>query len=164
MPVNLIPIALALAEFVPNITKWITGSEQAGEVAEKVISIAKEVTGKETPDAAIAELKANPELVLSYRKAVLDQAVEIDRIAAGVIKEVNETMRVEATADRWPTYSWRPFIGFSFGFYINSLWLLPLFGQTPVIMSPDAVMAVGGILGVASWFRGQMQLQGKASK
>ena len=159
IPVALIPALGALIELVPNITKWITGSEQAGEVAEKVIDIAKKVTGKETPEDAVTELKANPELLLAYKKAVLDQAVELDRIAAGVVAQVNETMRTEATSDHWPTYSWRPFIGFSFGFYISSLWLLPLFGAAPVIMSADTVMAVGAILGVASWFRGKMQAE-----
>lgn len=159
IPVALIPALGALIELVPNITKWISGSEKAGEVAEKVIDIARKVTGKDNADEAVAELKANPEALLTYRKALLDQEVELDRIAAQVITTVNETMRAEAASDHWPTYGWRPYIGFSFGTYINSLWLLPLFGQTPVIMSPDLVLATGGILGVASWFRGRMQAE-----
>lgn len=159
IPVALIPALGALIELVPNITKWLTGSEQAGEVAEKVIDIAKKVTGKETPEDAVSALKADPNLVLQYQKAVLEQESELAKISAGVITQVNETMRTESTSDHWPTYSWRPFIGFSFGFYINSLWLLPLFKVTPVIMTTDTVMAIGAILGVASWFRGKMQAE-----
>ena len=59
--------------------------------------------------------------------------------------------------DHWPTYSWRPFIGFSFGLYVNSLWLLPLLKIAPFVMPAEVVVAVGGILGVASFFRGKMQ-------
>lgn len=61
------------------------------------------------------------------------------------------------TSERWPTYSWRPFLGFMFGTYVASLWVLPLFGKTPVIMSPDLVITVGGILGVSAYFRGKSQ-------
>lgn len=157
IPVALIPALGSLIELVPNITKWITGSNQAGEVAEKVVSIAKQITGKDSADEAVSELRANPELLIAYKTAVLDQAVELDKIAAQALETVNATMRVEAAADHWPTYGWRPFIGFSFGLYILSLWLLPLFGKAPVIMSSDIVLAIGGILGVASWFRGKMQ-------
>jgi len=87
----------------------------------------------------------------------------IEEVNAKVVLAVNETMKTEATSEHWPTYSWRPFIGFSFGAYITSLWLLPLFHVTPVIMNPDIVMAIGGILGVASYFRGKAQADSAAS-
>jgi hypothetical protein len=71
--------------------------------------------------------------------------------------EINKTMQAEAASDHWPTYGWRPFIGFSFGFYINAQWVLPIFKIAPVELSPTIIMAIGGILGVASYFRGKMQ-------
>lgn len=73
------------------------------------------------------------------------------------LEAVNKTMQAEAASEHWPTYSWRPFIGFMFGAYIGSMWLLPLFGKQPVTLNPDLTMAVGAILGVASFFRGKMQ-------
>ena len=82
---------------------------------------------------------------------------DLELANASVVIEVNKTMQKEAEAEHWQTYSWRPFIGFSFGLYINSMWMLPLFKVTPVLLSSDLVLAVGGILGVASWFRGRMQ-------
>lgn len=151
--------AMALAQFVPQIIKWVTGSDKAEQVSEKVIEIAKTVTGTGNAEEAVAQLKADPSKVLEFRKACLDQEVEIVKQEVKVIETVNESIRTEAAADHWPTYSWRPFIGFSFGAYINSLWLLPLFTVTPVIMSPDTVLAVGAILGVASWYRGKMQAE-----
>lgn len=82
---------------------------------------------------------------------------DLEESNASVVKEVNKTMQVEATAEHWQTYSWRPFIGFSFGLYLNSMWVLPLFKVTPVTLNSELILAVGGILGVASWFRGKMQ-------
>lgn len=152
-----ITAAMTLGQFVPQIVKWLTGSKKAGEIADKVVGVAKQVTGTTSADAAIAVLGGNPDKVLEFRKAVLDQEIKIAEIDASVVREVNVTMRAEAAASHWPTYTWRPFIGFSFGFYVNSLWVLPLAHITPVIMGPDIVLAIGGILGVASWFRGKMQ-------
>lgn len=57
---------------------------------------------------------------------------------------------------RW---AWGPFIGFAFGGYIVSMFVLPIFGKTPAPMSLDMVAAVGGILGVHRWFRGQAQVE-----
>lgn len=152
-----ITAAMTLGQFVPQIVKWLTGSKKATEIAEQTVAIAKQVTGTTSADAAIAVLGGNQDKVLEFRKAVLDQELQFAQIDASVVREVNATMRAEAAADHWPTYSWRPFIGFCFGIYVCSLWILPLVGKTPVVMSADMVLAVGGILGVASWFRGKMQ-------
>jgi hypothetical protein len=169
----LIPIAMALAQFAPMIAGWLGGSK-AEDVAAKVVGVAQAVTGQSAPDAAVAALQADPNLALQFQKAVLEQQGHLAEIAAEVEKDqiaadaqtigtVNQTMQVEAKADHWPTYSWRPFIGFTFGFYINSLWVLPLFHLQPVTLTPDLTLAIGGVLGVASWFRGKMQSDPKVT-
>lgn len=81
-----ITIAMGLAQFVPQLTKWITGSDKAEQVAEKAIDIAKQVTGREDGEAAIDELRANPELVLQYRTALLAQEVEIRKLGIEEVK------------------------------------------------------------------------------
>lgn len=73
------------------------------------------------------------------------------------LEAVNKTMQAETASEHWPTYSWRPFIGFMFGLYIASMWLLPFFGKQPVSISADLTLSIGAILGVASYFRGKMQ-------
>lgn len=75
-----ITIAMGLSQFVPQIAKWITGSDKAEQVAQKAIDIAKSVTGKPTPEEAMASLTSNPELVLQYRTAVLAQEVEMRKL------------------------------------------------------------------------------------
>lgn len=168
-----ITIAMGLSQFVPQIVKWIAG-DKAATVAQKAVDIAKAVTGKSTGDDALASLQANPDLVLKYREAVLDQQTTFETLAEKNAQEINQTMRVEATADHWPTYSWRPFIGFCFGALaamtgvtVFAAYLAVMFfgrdaallGSLPgMIGSEAAVMAtMTPVLGIASWFRGKMQ-------
>ena len=151
-----ISIAMGLAQFAPQLIKWLSGSDKAADVAQKAIDIAETVTGKQGQEALEA-IKADAGLQFQYRQAVLAQRVELEKLATEEVKAVNETMRAEAAAEHWPTYGWRPFIGFNFGAYLASMWLLPLFGKQPVTLSPDLTLAIGAILGVASWFRGKMQ-------
>lgn len=86
-----------------------------------------------------------------------DSVYKLAALNAQAQSDTNKTMQTEATSEHWPSYSWRPFIGFMFGLYIASMWILPLFHVVPVTLSPELVMSVGGILGVASFFRGKAQ-------
>ncbi|MBR7999256.1 3TM-type holin [Burkholderia vietnamiensis] len=169
----LIPIAMALAQFAPMIAGWLGGSK-AEDVATKVVGVAQAVTGQSAPDAALAALQADPNLAMQFQKAVLEQQAQLAQIAADVTKAelaadaantlaINQTMQVEAKADHWPTYSWRPFVGFCFAIaWIGDYLLLPiLHGYNSAIVvpvvPPEAWLAIGGVLGVASFFRGRMQ-------
>lgn len=77
----LIPIAISLAaKYVPDIIAHFSGKNAAG-VAEKVLEVAQQVTGSPTPDEAVKALAANPELALQFKKAVLEQEVELKRIS-----------------------------------------------------------------------------------
>lgn len=167
---------MGLAQFVPQLTKWITGSDKAAGVAQKAIDIANTVTGTTgSGDAALAALKADPNLVLKYRQAVLDQEVEFQKLAVQNAADINLTMQVEDKSDHWPTYFWRPFIGLCVGFNTAaaSVLVLGVFGAT-IAGVPQAAVAVAQlpmvlgalaainttvlpILGIASWYRGKMQ-------
>ena len=73
-------IAMGLAQFVPQLAKWITGSDKAEQVAQKAIDIARSVTGAQTGEDALEAIKANPDMVLQYRTAVLAQEVEMRKL------------------------------------------------------------------------------------
>jgi hypothetical protein len=110
-----------------------------------------------SPDAIAALQKADNDfkVQMAQIQAATDQAaIKADSDAIG---DANTTMQAEAKADHWPTYSWRPFIGFTFGFYIVSLFVLPLFHVQPVTLSTDMTLTIGAVLGVASFFRGKAQ-------
>jgi len=169
-----ISIAMALGQFVPGLIKWVTGSDKAAEVADKAIDIAKAVTGTQTGDAALKALQTDPSLVLKYREAVLSQELEFQKLAVSSASDVNKTMQVEAMAEHWPSYSWRPAIGFavSLNLLITSLtvavaYIVVIFmDKKPEILNylPAMIGAMAAlvgvatpILGIASWFRGKMQ-------
>lgn len=168
-----ITIAMGLAQFAPSLVKWITGSDKAGDAAQKAIDIAKAVTGAPTGDAALAALTADPNLVLKYRQAVLDQELEFQRLAVENAGDINKTMQAEAASEHWPTYGWRPAIGFAVALSILACAVTVvaayaaamISGQTQALQFlPGMLAAMAGvigvaspILGIASWFRGKMQ-------
>jgi hypothetical protein len=169
-----ITIAMGLAQFVPQIVKWIAG-DKAGNVASKVIAVAQQVTGKPTGDQALAALQADPSLVLQYREAVLAQEDDFEKLAVQNAADVNKSMQVEDSANHWPTYSWRPAIGFATAYMLAACGTVIMIAYGGVILfkkdaSPlsyipamlgavGALLAVGAmpVLGIASWFRGRMQ-------
>jgi hypothetical protein len=73
-----ISIAFSLAQFAPQIIKWITGSDKAADAAGAVVNIAETVTGRKGADALDA-LKADPALVLQFRQSVIAQEAELDK-------------------------------------------------------------------------------------
>lgn len=169
-----ITIAMGLAQFAPQLIKWLSGSDKAEQVAQKALDIAQVVTGKQGPDALEA-IKADPNLALQYRLAVLGQELEFEKLAVQNAADVNKTMQAESASEHWPTYSWRPFIGFAVGFNTIAAGVLVLivfgpvmFGSAPAAQAisylPSALGALAAvnatvlpILGIASWFRGKMQ-------
>lgn len=114
-----------------------------------------------SPADIIGTLTASADAVERAKEFALTHQETILKITVGAevaeSQSVNTTMQAEARADHWPTYSWRPFIGFMFGAYIASMWLLPLAGKQPIEISTDLTLAVGSILGIASYFRGKAQ-------
>ncbi len=152
-----ITIALGLAQFVPTLMSWLGAGNKSIDVATKAIDIAKQVTGAESGDSALSALKTSPDLVFKYREAMMNQELEFQRLAIANASDINKTMIAETQSEHWPSFSWRPFIGFSFGFYLNAQWLLPLFKVPAPTVDAQLMLVVGSILGVASWFRGKMQ-------
>jgi hypothetical protein len=168
-----IPIAMALAQFAPMIAGLFGGSK-AEDVAKHVVGIASAITGQSAPDAALAAIQADPNLAMQFQKAVLDQQAHLAELAleqekaelaaeTANVAAVNQTMQTESKADHWPTYSWRPFIGFIFGIMLlGDYFVIPILqGWWPKIpqptIPPEAWVAIGGVLGVASFFRGKAQ-------
>lgn len=72
-----ITIAMGLSQFVPSIIKWVSGSDKAASAAQKVVDVATAITGKPA-DQVVEALKADPNLVLDFRKAVMANEVAMD--------------------------------------------------------------------------------------
>jgi len=73
-----ISIAFGLAQFAPQIIKWITGSDKAADAAGAVVDIAEQVTGRKGADALDA-IKADPALVLQFRQSVMAHEADLDK-------------------------------------------------------------------------------------
>ena len=73
----LIPVAIdILANTVPALIKYFGGEKEA-EIAEKVVSVAKQITGVATPDEASAAIATNPEIALKFKEAILSHELEL---------------------------------------------------------------------------------------
>jgi len=114
------------------------------------------------PDAAVKLKSIEASRQVDLQGLIV--AAEGNRLAAdtAALESINATMRAEAQADHWPTYSWRPFCGFVFGaMFLGVYFVLPLM-RLPVPAVPfEAWAAMGAVLGVASWYRGRMQADQK---
>jgi hypothetical protein len=116
---------------------------------------------------------------MDFKLAMATLGVEstehLEQMNTDIVLQVNKTMQAEAGAEHWPTYTWRPFIGFTFGaaFFVVAaiccyLAVLAVSGKQPeamgmiptVVSSFAALFAIpAAILGVASWKRGTMQVE-----
>lgn len=146
-------------------------------------AVATAVLGRD--DATEAEIaaavaNASPEQLLALRKADADFAmrmkeldIDLEQLAAQAAADVNRTMQAEAASEHWPSYSWRPAIGFAVALAVLLSVLTVFLAYGAVIVYgrseglqhlPGILAAVAGIigvvspiLGIASWFRGRMQ-------
>ena len=101
--VDPISVAFGLAQFAPQIMKWITGSDKAAEAAGKVVEIAEAVTGRQGPDA-IEALKADPALVLQFRQAVMANETELDK---AYLADRADARKRDVAITQAGRYNWR---------------------------------------------------------
>lgn len=114
---------------------------------------------------ALSDLNTTPEgriklaqIDADLRTHAMDVGINLEQLAVQNAGDINKTMQTEATAEHWPSYSWRPFCGFVFGsMFLGVYFVLPL-AHIPVPLVPvEAWASMGAVLGVASWFRGKAQ-------
>ena len=77
MPFPLIPAVMALAQFVPAITRWVSG-ENAGPIAEGIASVAQTVSGSKTLDEAITRIQTEPDKTRAFQLAMQERADDIE--------------------------------------------------------------------------------------
>lgn len=147
----------------------VLGTLLGGPAGEAVGSIISSALGTSSDPSAVLASLSNPDTAVKLKQIESDQAVglqkltveaEQNRLAAQTsqAQAVNASIQAEAKSDHWPTYTWRPFIGFCFGVaWLGVYLVLPLLKMAVPVIPPEAWIAIGGVLGVASFFRGKMQ-------
>lgn len=102
----------------------------------------------------------DPEAEAKVAAALKDYELMMQSELSKQMESVNATMRAEAASEKWPQYSWRPMVGFTFGGVIIANYILfPIlagFGMhiAPVTMPGEIWNSMLVILGVAAGFRG----------
>ena len=108
----------------------------------------------ETPEGRIKLAQIDADL----KTHALDVGLDLEKLALANASDINKTMQAETASEHWPSYSWRPFVGFCFGFaWIGNYFVLPALHIPIAVIPSEAWLAIGGVLGIASWFRGQAQ-------
>ena len=74
-----VTIAFGLAQYAPSIIKWLSGSEKAEEAAQKVIDVARVVTGKDDASEAVVAIQADPAVLMQFRQAMAGIEADMDR-------------------------------------------------------------------------------------
>lgn len=153
--------------WLSNILSPVTGDfvKSVGDTVKQFVTTDK--------DKMELEIKLR-QIETEYNAKVMDIGVQYEQLAAKNAGDINTTMQAEASAEHWPTYAWRPFIGFSVGLMglvmgvtVAVVYIGVMIGKyDPKILEylPQMLFAMAGvmatltpILGVASWFRGKMQ-------
>ena len=167
-------IAEAVGKAAPVLGSLLLG--KAGEAAGTLIAATLGVGN--TPSEVSEALAVNPDAAVKLAQIEADQKVKLQEILftseVANTQSVNTTMREEAASQHWPTYSWRPAIGFSVAITLLIATLTVAFSYLGVmyfaapveslthlpgmLMSLTALIGIATpILGIASYFRGKMQ-------
>lgn len=105
-------IALGLAQFAPSLMRLFGVGEKSASVAEKVIDIAKTVTGADNGEQALVAMQADPKLAQEFNMAVLAANVELEklysaeRLAADA--ELTKRQQTDMNSDSWLSKNIRP--------------------------------------------------------
>lgn len=174
-------LAERVGKFAPMVGTVLGGP--AGGVVGAMVASALGVDNN--PSAVSDALAVNPDAAVKIAQIESDERVQLQRLVVEQANhemtalvqhssDINSTMRVEAAAEHWPTYSWRPAIGFAVAINVTLSVIVVAFAYVGVMFfkvesevlsylpamlgSMAALVAVASpILGIASWFRGKAQ-------
>lgn len=163
-------IALGLAKIVPGVVGFFSG-DKAEEKADKVINLAKQITGIDDPQEAVNAIHASPELQVKMQELTNNLIIAEMQEETKQLQAVNATMQAEAKSEHWPQWSWRPFNGYMFGLTLFFNYAFPpivnmfiaAFGEATTKhlaagSIPEFVfVAWASVLGVTSWHRGMQK-------
>lgn len=144
-----ITIALGLAQFAPGIIRWITGDDNSkvASAADKIVGVAKSVTGKDSGEAALAAIQADPALALQFQQASNTFELGMYQEETKRLAEVNATMRAEAVSGDGYVRRMRPTWGYCMAF----TWVVTMLSIAYIIVTDpgNAGSVVEGLAGMS---------------
>lgn len=134
-PVSMV-IGAAL-EVVPWLVRWAKG-DKAGDMADRVAGVARNITGQADATAAMEAIKKDPQLTLQFQQQV-NQIIVAELDAENrQLESINATMRAEATSGDKFVSRWRP----TFGYIVSLTWLAQMAALTWVTVRHPEQAAV----------------------
>jgi hypothetical protein len=79
MPLPIVTAALGLAQLAPVIGRWI-GGKNAEQAAQKIVTIAQDLTESLDPGTAILRLQENNKLMLDFQKAMIELDIQFEQM------------------------------------------------------------------------------------
>lgn len=170
-----------MGDLIKNVLPWI-GTALGGPLGGVAVTAVSKALGLD--NATVESVKTmlsgiSSEDLLKLKSAELDTQVKLQELGFDSIfklaeletrnnEAVNKTMQTEAGAEHWPTYSWRPAIGFAVAWNLISasfmIFIAYVFKPELVPQLPAMLTALAGlnavampVLGIASYFRGKAQ-------
>jgi len=172
MPLPLLPLAMSLAQYAPKLVGWLAG-DKAEDTAEKVVDIAKSLTGKQDPAQAVEAIQQNPELQLKFQEQANQFELGLEREYTERIAIVNQTMQAEAKSEHTLQWIWRPLWGVisAVAFLIVCIFVCILgyraisgkdpqaIGMIPLLIGAFTTLfgIPGAILGISAWGRNKLK-------
>ncbi len=141
-----ITLAMGLAQFAPQIIKWVTGSDKASDAAGKVVEIAQAVTGQQGAEALVA-IKADPALALQFRQAVMATEAELDK---AYLVDRQDARKRDVELGKLGRWNWRADIlaVLAVGGLVVCVWFIAQDAAMPE-RAVNAIMFVAGVLAAA---------------
>lgn len=142
-----ITVAMGLAQFAPQIIKWITGSEKAQEAAQTVVGLAQKVTGAQTPEDALKALQANASAQMEFRKVVMANEVELDK---AYLVDRQDARKRDVALTQAGRYNWRADVlaTLAVAGLVFCVYLVAKDAEMPE-RAVNAIMFVAGVLAAA---------------
>ena len=175
-------IAGVVGKFAP-----LLGTLVGGPAGAAIGSLIASAIGTEnTPSAVSQALQVSPDAAVKLAQIEADERVKLQGLITDQAKadiaaqaqassDVNKSIQTEAASEHWPTYGWRPAIGFAVALAVvlSVFTVFAAYGaaiiygkseglaQLPGILAAVAgiIAVVSPILGIASYFRGKMQAE-----
>lgn len=136
MPIPILPLAMSVAEIIPSIAGLFKG-KNAESQAQKVISIARQITGIEDPEQAISKIKLDSKLSFELESKIIDAKLRGDLAEY----EDEADRRKDIRESGWLSSHVRPVIALTFHFFIWGV---------VILCSPETVKAKLNIV-LFSW-------------
>lgn len=152
-----ITVAMGLAQFAPQIIKWVSGSDKAADAAGRVVQVAEAITGQQGV-AALDAMHADPALVLQFRQALAGIEAELDKAYLADVQHARQSHR-----DHWMPWALTLTLAVMVGLLVAGLFML----RTPPENKEVVYLIAGQLIGafstaVAYWLgssRGSLQKQ-----